>query len=95
MSTEMLEKTALSAEQKATSRGRGEEKGRVRYTIEFPKKVLQDLNFLSEEEGVTKAEIFRSALALYAYLYKEAKSKGLSLAILDETKKVLREVVFT
>ena len=74
---------------------KGEEKGKVRYTIEFPQKVLDDLNYLAEKEGVTKAEIFRSALALYAYMYKEAKAKGFSLAILDETKNVLREVVFT
>lgn len=96
MSTEIMEKTVSSvAKQKTTKNGRNENKGKVRYTVEFPKKVLDDLNFLAEAEGVTKAEIFRSALALYAYVYKEAKVKGFSLAILDETKKILREVVFT
>ena len=63
-----------------------------RLTIEFPEQVDKLLKELAEKGDTSKVDVLRRALALYNYVNKEVKEKGLKLAVADD-EKILKEIV--
>lgn len=65
---------------------------RVRLSLDVSSKVNDQLEALAEEEGTSKSDIMRKAIAL-VIVTVEAKHKGQKLGILDKDRQVLSEIV--
>ncbi len=65
-----------------------------RLTVQFPSKTDAILNELAEKDETTKTEVIRRALSLYSFLNREAKEKGLKIAIADENDNIIKEIVY-
>lgn len=66
-----------------------------RYTIDLQKEFDDMLSGLSDKKGVTKAEIIRQAVALYAYLQKniDSRSGDTKLSITSDNDEVLKDII--
>lgn len=64
---------------------------KIRYTIDFPKPVINRLSELARKRGISKAEILRQAIALYSYVYNHML-EGNSLSITKDDK-ILKDIV--
>ena len=64
-----------------------------RFTLTLPKRVEEAMNKMAEEEGISRAEIFRRALALYGYIHKETRDSKNEVAITDEDGRVKKVLV--
>ena len=64
-----------------------------RMTIEFPDKVDEILKELAKKGETSKVDVIRRALALYSYVNREVKEKDLKLTVVDDSNRVLKEIV--
>lgn len=67
----------------------------ARLTVQFPSKTDAILSELAEKEEITKTEVIRRALSLYKFLDREAKQKGLKIAIADQDDNIIKEILYT
>lgn len=67
----------------------------ARLTVQFPDKTDAIISELASKEQISKTEVIRRALSLYKYLDKEAKEKGLKIALTDENDNIVKEIVYT
>ncbi|TPW17070.1 MAG: hypothetical protein FD130_806 [Halothiobacillaceae bacterium] len=65
---------------------------RVRISLDVSAKVNEQLEALANEEGTSKSDILRKAIALVTVAV-EAKHNGQKLGILDKDRHVLSEIV--
>jgi len=67
-----------------------------RLTIDFPDDIHEIVKKLAKQEGASKREIVRRALAIYNYLNEEGVKMGgeRNVAITDKNDKVLTRIVF-
>ncbi|MDX1252314.1 MAG: ribbon-helix-helix protein, CopG family [Gammaproteobacteria bacterium] len=65
---------------------------RIRLSLDVSPKVNDQLEALAEEEGTSKSDIMRKAIALVTVAV-EAKQKGQKLGILDKDRQVLSEII--
>lgn len=66
---------------------------KIRYTVDFPKAVMDVLEDMSNEYNLSKAEILRKAIALFSYVNDEVsvdKSKHLSIT---QGEKILKDII--
>lgn len=66
----------------------------ARLTVQFPSKTDAILSELAAKEEITKTEVIRRALSLYKFLDREAKQKGLKIAIADQDDNIVKEILY-
>ena len=64
-----------------------------RYTFDVGEKVDKLLSELAEEEGLTKAEVIRRAVATYDYLKKETGKDKVKVSLSDHNNNVVKDVI--
>ena len=64
-----------------------------RFTLTLPNRVEEAMTRMAKEEGISKAEVFRRALALYGYIQKETSDTKKEVAITDENGRVEKVLV--
>lgn len=67
-------------------------KPRKRLNLDLTPEAYELLQKLAEDSGKNMAEILRTGLALYG-IAQEEKSKGRSLAVVDENEQVKKQIV--
>ena len=65
----------------------------TRVTISLPERAESALKEMSTEEGVSRTEILRRALALYEYLQEANGSGPLRVALVNDEGRPVRELV--
>ena len=67
-------------------------KARKRLNLDLTPEAYELLQKLADDSGKNMAEILRTGLALYG-IAQEEKSKGRSLAVIDENEQVKKQIV--
>lgn len=64
-----------------------------RYNLELSLDMDKKLDELSKQEGISKADLVRRALSLYAFVETQSKENK-SLAIVDQKNQIETKIVF-
>ena len=64
-----------------------------KYTISLPEDISKDMDVIASSAGISKADVFRNAIGIYRYLFKEVKKKHNRLIIKSENENE-KEIVF-
>ena len=66
----------------------------MKMTVDFSGQVNKLLNKIAKSEGRSKTEILRRSIGLYSYFHEEMRHNEFNktLAILDENKKVVKQL---
>lgn len=63
------------------------------YSVNFNDDFDKVLTEASKQQGATKADIIRKAVASYVYLNKETKNNGHKVSITDDKNQVIKDVM--
>lgn len=66
---------------------------RKRYTVDFTDDLDKIISTISEEKGITKAEVIRRALTYYAVLEAETDNIHRKISITDEDDQIIKQLV--
>lgn len=66
-----------------------------RYTIDFNRKFDNMLSCVAKDNGVTKAEVIRRAVALYAYLQNELDDNEKLSITSSDSDAVLKDIIIS
>ena len=67
----------------------------ARLTVQFPDRTSEILTELASRDQSTKTEVINKALALYKYLQRETRDGTHRIVVVDESDKILKEIVMT
>ena len=67
-------------------------KDTVNYNLNVSTKISNIIEDISNSENISKTEVFRRSLAVYAYLYKEHKAES-KVQVVDKNGDI-KEIIF-
>ena len=65
----------------------------AQYSVNFDDSFDKVLTDASKQQGATKADIIRKAVATYVYLNKETTNTGRKVSITDDKDQVVKDVI--
>ncbi len=71
------------------------DKEKTRMTLDFDPEAYELLEELALQSGKTKAGVLRTALAVYAVAQDEDKKHKNKLAVVDQTGKLIKQLIIT
>ena len=67
----------------------------ARLTVQFPDRTSEILTELASRDQSTKTEVINKALALYKYFQRETRDGTHRIVVVDESDKIVKEIVMT
>lgn len=66
---------------------------KIRYTVDFPPAVMKTLEGVAGAYDLSKADVLRQAIALFAYVNKEVSVDNERHLSITNGKKILKDIV--